>query len=42
MTVKTGYSLAEVVLSPEPTEDASVSAADALVVLAPEGRKRQA
>lgn len=40
VTVKTGYSLAEVMLSPEPIEDASVSSADALLVLAPEGRKQ--
>lgn len=40
VTVKTGYSLAEVLLSPEAIEDASVSAADALLVLAPEGRKQ--
>lgn len=40
VTVKTGYSLAEVLLSPEPIDDASISAADALLVLAPEGRKQ--
>jgi pyruvate/2-oxoacid:ferredoxin oxidoreductase beta subunit/Pyruvate/2-oxoacid:ferredoxin oxidoreductase gamma subunit len=40
VTVKTGYSLAEVVLSPKPIEDAAVSAADALLVLAPEGLKQ--
>ena len=40
MTVKTGYSLAELVLSPEPIEDASGTRPDALLVLSPEGRKR--
>lgn len=39
VTVKTGYSLAELVLSPEPIDDVSGDAADALLVLAPEGRK---
>jgi pyruvate/2-oxoacid:ferredoxin oxidoreductase beta subunit/Pyruvate/2-oxoacid:ferredoxin oxidoreductase gamma subunit len=42
VTVKTGYSLAEIVLSPEPIDDASISAADALVVLASEGRRQAA
>ncbi|OFW47827.1 MAG: hypothetical protein A3J29_12405 [Acidobacteria bacterium RIFCSPLOWO2_12_FULL_67_14b] len=42
VTVKTGYSLAEVVLSPAPIEDATVAAADALVVLSPEGRAQAA
>lgn len=40
VTVKTGYSLAEVMLSPDPIADASVSTADALLVVAPEGRKQ--
>lgn len=40
VTVKTGYSLAEVMLAAEPIDDASVSVADALLVLAPEGRKQ--
>lgn len=40
VTVKTGYSLAELVFSPEPIEDVSVSAADAVFVLAPEGLKQ--
>jgi 2-oxoglutarate/2-oxoacid ferredoxin oxidoreductase subunit beta len=39
VTVKTGYSLAELVLSPGPIDDVSSEAADALLVLAPEGRK---
>jgi Pyruvate/2-oxoacid:ferredoxin oxidoreductase gamma subunit len=39
VTVKTGYSLAEIILSPEPIEDASIEAADALLLLASEGRK---
>jgi pyruvate/2-oxoacid:ferredoxin oxidoreductase beta subunit/Pyruvate/2-oxoacid:ferredoxin oxidoreductase gamma subunit len=38
VTVKTGYSLAEVVLSPRPIDDVNVAEADALVFLAPEGR----
>lgn len=42
VTVKTGYSLAEVMLSPEPIDDASVSTADALLILSPEGRKQAA
>jgi hypothetical protein len=42
VTVKTGYSLAEVVLSPAPIEHATVTAADALLVLAPEGRAQAA
>jgi pyruvate/2-oxoacid:ferredoxin oxidoreductase beta subunit len=40
VTVKTGYSLAEVMLAPEAIEDAAVSSADALLILAPEGRKQ--
>jgi len=39
VTVKTGYSLAELALSPEPIDDVSGDAADALLVLAPEGRR---
>jgi pyruvate/2-oxoacid:ferredoxin oxidoreductase beta subunit len=39
VTVKTGYSLADLVLSPEPIDDVSGDAADALLVTAPEGRK---
>ncbi|HLF56570.1 MAG TPA: thiamine pyrophosphate-dependent enzyme [Thermoanaerobaculia bacterium] len=42
VTVKTGYSLCEVVLAPEPIDDPSIAAADALLVLAPEGRKQAA
>lgn len=38
VTVKTGYSLAEVILSPEPIDDPNVAFADAVVALAPEGR----
>lgn len=38
VTVKTGYSVAEVVLSPTPIEDVAVATTDALMVLAPEGR----
>ncbi len=40
VTVKTGYSLAELMLAPAPIDDASISIADALLVLAPEGRKQ--
>ncbi len=42
VTVKTGYSLAELVLAPEPIDDASVLRADALVILSAEGRKQAA
>lgn len=42
VTVKTGYSLAEVVLSPTPIDDVGVTAADAVLVLAPEGRAQAA
>lgn len=38
VTVRTGHSLAEVVLSPDPIDDAGITGADALLVLAPEGR----
>ena len=38
VTVKTGYSIAEVVLSPAPIEDVNVALADAVILLAPEGR----
>jgi len=40
VTVRTGYSLAEIILAPEPIDDAGVVAADALVILSPEGRKQ--
>lgn len=38
VTVKTGYSLAEVILSPQPIDDVNVARADAVILLAPEGR----
>jgi pyruvate/2-oxoacid:ferredoxin oxidoreductase beta subunit/Pyruvate/2-oxoacid:ferredoxin oxidoreductase gamma subunit len=40
VTVKTGYSLAEIVLSPEPIDDAGIERPDALVVLSADGRKQ--
>jgi len=40
VTVRTGFSLAEILLSPEPIDDASGTRPDALVLLSPEGRKR--
>ena len=40
VTVKTGYSLAELILSPEPIDDATVSRPDALVVASADGRKQ--
>ncbi len=40
VTVRTGFSLAELILSPEPIEDASGTRPDALLLLSPEGRKR--
>jgi pyruvate/2-oxoacid:ferredoxin oxidoreductase beta subunit len=42
VTVKTGYSVAELVLAPEPIDDLGGVAVDALVVLAPEGRRQAA
>ena len=42
VTVKTGYSVAELVVSPEPIDDANVVAADAVVLLAPEGKRQAA
>ncbi len=40
MTVKTGYSLAELVLSPEPIDDAGIERPAGLVVLSADGRKQ--
>jgi len=40
VTVRTGFSLAEILLSPDPIDDASGTRPDALVLLSPEGRKR--
>jgi pyruvate/2-oxoacid:ferredoxin oxidoreductase beta subunit/Pyruvate/2-oxoacid:ferredoxin oxidoreductase gamma subunit len=40
VTVKTGYSLAELILSPEPIDDAGIERPAGLVVLSPEGRKQ--
>jgi 2-oxoglutarate/2-oxoacid ferredoxin oxidoreductase subunit beta len=40
VTVKTGFSLAELVLSPEPIDDAGIERADGLVVTSAEGAKR--
>ncbi len=40
VTVKTGHSLAELVLSPEPIDYAGVERPDALVILTPEGRAK--
>jgi len=39
VTVRTGFSLAELVLAPAPIEDATVTRADALVVTSPEGAR---
>jgi pyruvate/2-oxoacid:ferredoxin oxidoreductase beta subunit/Pyruvate/2-oxoacid:ferredoxin oxidoreductase gamma subunit len=40
VTVKTGYSLAELVLSPEPIDEAGIGRASGLVVLSSDGRKQ--
>jgi pyruvate/2-oxoacid:ferredoxin oxidoreductase beta subunit/Pyruvate/2-oxoacid:ferredoxin oxidoreductase gamma subunit len=40
VTVKTGYSLAELIFSPEPIDEASVSHPDALLVASADGRKQ--
>jgi len=39
VTVRTGFSLAELVLAPAPIDDATVARADALVVTSPEGAR---
>ena len=40
VTVKTGYSVAELVLAPEPIDEAAVAHPDAVVVASPDGRKQ--
>ena len=42
VTVKTGHSLAELILGPEPIDYAGVERPDALAILTPEGRRKAA
>lgn len=42
VTVKTGHSVAELILSPDPIEYAGIDLPDVLVILSPEGRNKSA